>query len=136
MSGSPVPPLKRLELAEARRVRAVELFGQGCSNAGIAGMVGAHAESVRRWRRTWENGGAQALRRRPTPGRRIVAAGGHLLPRQGHDGRVEFGLVALDGHQAVGALLLHQPFRVFVLGVEGVGGHRGAGQIETGPAGR
>ncbi|WP_420715209.1 helix-turn-helix domain-containing protein [Streptomyces sp. XY332] len=70
MSGSPVPPLKRPELAEARRVHAVELFGQGCSNAEIAGMVGVHAESVRRWRRAWENGGAQALRRRPAPGRR------------------------------------------------------------------
>ncbi|MFE9934513.1 helix-turn-helix domain-containing protein, partial [Streptomyces sp. NPDC005533] len=56
-------------LAEGRRVRAVELFGQGCSNAEIAGMVGVHAESVWRWRRTWENGGAQALRRRPASGR-------------------------------------------------------------------
>ncbi|MFF4849437.1 winged helix-turn-helix domain-containing protein [Streptomyces sp. NPDC001194] len=70
VSGSLVPPLKRPELAEARRVRAVEFFGRGCSNIEIAGMVGVHAESVRRWRRAWENGGAQALRRRPAPGRR------------------------------------------------------------------
>nr|WP_235490681.1 helix-turn-helix domain-containing protein [Streptomyces roseoverticillatus] len=28
-------------------------------------MVGMHPESVRRWKRLWEQGGAQALRRRP-----------------------------------------------------------------------
>ncbi|MFI9630788.1 hypothetical protein, partial [Streptomyces sp. NPDC052042] len=33
VSGSSVPPLSRPQLAEARRVRAVELFGQGRSNA-------------------------------------------------------------------------------------------------------
>ncbi|MGW6413356.1 winged helix-turn-helix domain-containing protein [Streptomyces vinaceus] len=70
MSGSPIPPLKRPQLAEARRVRAVELFGQGCSNAEVAGIVGVRVESVQRWRRVWESGGAQALRRRPAPGRR------------------------------------------------------------------
>ncbi|MFF3734711.1 helix-turn-helix domain-containing protein [Streptomyces sp. NPDC002476] len=70
VSGSSVPPLPRPQLAEARRVRAAELFGQGRSNAEIVGMVGVHAESVRRWRRAWEDGGAQALRRRPAPGRR------------------------------------------------------------------
>ncbi|WP_443033866.1 helix-turn-helix domain-containing protein, partial [Streptomyces sp. CA2R101] len=56
-------------MAEARRVRAVELFEEGGSNAEIARAVGVGAESVRRWRRAWEEGGAPALRRRPATGR-------------------------------------------------------------------
>ncbi|MFE7479005.1 helix-turn-helix domain-containing protein [Streptomyces sp. NPDC057552] len=64
-----VPPLSRLQLAEARRVRAAELFGQGRSNAEVAGTVGVHAESVRRWRRAWESGGAETTRRRSASGR-------------------------------------------------------------------
>ncbi|WP_405547258.1 winged helix-turn-helix domain-containing protein [Streptomyces phaeochromogenes] len=61
--------MSRLQLAEARRVRAVELFGDGVSNAEIARAVGVCAESVRRWRRVWEQGGASALRRRAATGR-------------------------------------------------------------------
>ncbi|MGP3992146.1 winged helix-turn-helix domain-containing protein [Streptomyces sp. 3N207] len=68
-SESSVPPLTRPQLAEARRVRAVELFEQGRPNAEIARMLGVHAESVRRWKRVWEKGGAHALRRRPAAGR-------------------------------------------------------------------
>ncbi|MFJ4866939.1 helix-turn-helix domain-containing protein, partial [Streptomyces sp. NPDC088748] len=63
-AGASLPPLSRPQLAEARRVRAVELFEDGVSNAEIAQAVGACAESVRRWRRAWEKGGASALRRR------------------------------------------------------------------------
>ncbi|MFD5748714.1 helix-turn-helix domain-containing protein, partial [Streptomyces sp. NPDC127033] len=70
VSESGVRPLSRPQLSEARRVRAVELFEQGCSTSEIAAMVGMHAESVRRWRRAWENGGARALRRRSAPGPR------------------------------------------------------------------
>lgn len=62
-SGSSVPSLSRPQLAEARRVRAVELFEEGWSNPEIARAVGVCAESVRRWRRVWEEGGAPALRR-------------------------------------------------------------------------
>ncbi|MYQ47581.1 helix-turn-helix domain-containing protein [Streptomyces sp. SID4985] len=61
--------MSRPQLAEARRVRAVELFGDGVSNAEIARAVGVCAESVRRWRRVWEEGGADALRRRAATGR-------------------------------------------------------------------
>ncbi|MEV6333053.1 helix-turn-helix domain-containing protein [Streptomyces sp. NPDC051909] len=61
--------LPRPQLAEARRVRAVELFEEGVSNAGIARAVGVCVESVRRWRRAWEEGGASALRRRAATGR-------------------------------------------------------------------
>ncbi|WP_443052233.1 helix-turn-helix domain-containing protein [Streptomyces sp. JV190] len=48
------PSLSRPQLAEARRVRAAELFEDGVSNAEIARAVGVCAESVRRWRRMWE----------------------------------------------------------------------------------
>ncbi|WP_228994604.1 helix-turn-helix domain-containing protein [Streptomyces sp. DH8] len=51
---SVVPPLTRPQLAEARRVRAVELFEQGRSGAEIARMLDVSEESVRRWRRVWE----------------------------------------------------------------------------------
>ncbi|MFI1607378.1 winged helix-turn-helix domain-containing protein [Streptomyces griseofuscus] len=66
---SSLPPLSRPQLAEARRVRAVELFEDGVSNAEIARAVGVCGESVRRWRRVWEQGGASALRRRAATGR-------------------------------------------------------------------
>ncbi|MFD5952016.1 helix-turn-helix domain-containing protein [Streptomyces collinus] len=56
-------------LAEARRVRAVELFEGGVSNAEIARAVGVCTESVRRWRRVWEQDGASGLRRRAATGR-------------------------------------------------------------------
>ncbi|AZQ75288.1 helix-turn-helix domain-containing protein [Streptomyces luteoverticillatus] len=35
----------------------------------MAGPVGSHPESVRRWKHLWEQGGAQALRWRPAGGR-------------------------------------------------------------------
>ncbi|MFI1800107.1 IS630 family transposase [Streptomyces sp. NPDC020379] len=69
VSGCSVPPLTRPQLAEARRMRAVELFEQGRSTSDVARMVGMHPESVRRWKRSWEQGGARALRRRPATGR-------------------------------------------------------------------
>ncbi|MFD4370017.1 winged helix-turn-helix domain-containing protein [Streptomyces sp. NPDC058486] len=68
-TGSPLPPLSRPQLAEARRVRAVELFEKGASNAEIARAVGVCTESVQRWRRVWEEGGVSALRRRAATGR-------------------------------------------------------------------
>ncbi|MFE9559076.1 winged helix-turn-helix domain-containing protein [Streptomyces sp. NPDC006692] len=68
-AGSCLPPLSRPQLAEARRVRAVELFEEGVSNTKIARAVGVCAESVRRWRRAWEEGGVSALRRRAATGR-------------------------------------------------------------------
>ncbi|NXY93223.1 helix-turn-helix domain-containing protein [Streptomyces sp. BR123] len=45
------------------------MFEDGVSNAEIARAVGVCAESVRRWRRAWEEGGASALRRRAATGR-------------------------------------------------------------------
>ncbi|GAA1287868.1 hypothetical protein GCM10009579_58900 [Streptomyces javensis] len=69
VSEMPVPPLTRPQLAEARRMRAVELFEQGRPHAQIAGMLGVSPESVRRWKRQWEQGGAPALRRSPATGR-------------------------------------------------------------------
>ncbi|MFV2117331.1 winged helix-turn-helix domain-containing protein [Streptomyces sp. Act-28] len=56
-------------MAEARRVRAVELFEEGVSNPEIARAVGVCAEGVRRWRRGWEQGGASGLRGRAATGR-------------------------------------------------------------------
>ncbi|MCM2387396.1 winged helix-turn-helix domain-containing protein [Streptomyces albipurpureus] len=85
--------MSRPQLAEARRVRAVELFEGGVSNAGIARAVGVCAEGVRRWRRVWEEGGVSALRRRSATGR----------PPKLDDTRVEMVRAALgQGAQAHG----------------------------------
>ncbi|MFF9490384.1 helix-turn-helix domain-containing protein [Streptomyces sp. NPDC014676] len=64
-----VLPLTRPQLAEARRMRAAELFEQGRPSSEVARTVGMHPESVRRWKRLWEQGGAEAPRRRPAAGR-------------------------------------------------------------------
>jgi transposase len=64
-----VLPLTRPQLAEARRMRAAELFEQRRPSSEVARAVGMHPESVRRWKRLWEQGGVQALRRRPATGR-------------------------------------------------------------------
>ncbi|MER6434712.1 helix-turn-helix domain-containing protein [Streptomyces sp900105245] len=56
-------------MAEARRVRAAELFGQGRTSAEIARLLDVSAESVRRWRRVWEEGDTDTLRRHPASGR-------------------------------------------------------------------
>ncbi|MFJ8660389.1 helix-turn-helix domain-containing protein [Streptomyces sp. NPDC093795] len=52
---SVVPPLTRPQLAEARRVRAAELFEQGRSGAEIARMLDVSEESVRRWKHATRN---------------------------------------------------------------------------------
>ncbi|MFE7619467.1 winged helix-turn-helix domain-containing protein [Streptomyces sp. NPDC057496] len=83
---SSLPSLSRPQLAEARRVRAAELFEDGVSNAEIARAVGVCSESVRRWRRVWETGGASALRRRAATGR----------PAKLDDARVEAVRTALE----------------------------------------
>ncbi|MET9118924.1 winged helix-turn-helix domain-containing protein [Streptomyces longwoodensis] len=91
--GASLPPLSRPQLAETRRVRAVELFEGSVSNAEIARVVGVRAESVRRWRRAWEAGGASALRRRAATGR----------PPKLDDAQVETVRAALEqGAQAHG----------------------------------
>ncbi len=66
---SSFPLLSRPRLAEARRVRAVELSGDGVSNAEVVRAVGVCAGSVRRWWRVGEQGGTSALRRRAATGR-------------------------------------------------------------------
>ncbi|GAA5076970.1 hypothetical protein GCM10023336_67390 [Streptomyces similanensis] len=42
------------------------MFEDGVSNAEIARAIGVCSESVRRWRRVWEQGGASAPRRAAT----------------------------------------------------------------------
>ncbi|MGC3005745.1 helix-turn-helix domain-containing protein, partial [Streptomyces sp. G35A] len=46
-----VLPLTRPQLAEARRMRAAELFEQRRPSSEVARAVGMHPESVRRWKR-------------------------------------------------------------------------------------
>ncbi|GAB2796747.1 winged helix-turn-helix domain-containing protein [Streptomyces daliensis] len=88
-----VVPLTRPQLAEARRLRAAEMFEQRRPSSEVARAVGMHPESVRRWKRLWEQGGAQALRRRTATGR----------PPKLDDAQVETVRAALEqGTQAHG----------------------------------
>jgi transposase len=64
-----VQPVKRPQAAEARRLRAAQLLGQGRSQAEVAELVGVSRESVRRWQVRLRQGGMAALRRRPASGR-------------------------------------------------------------------
>ncbi len=50
-------------------MRAAEMFELGCTQPEVARAVGVCLESVRRWRRLWEQEGTAALRRRPAGGR-------------------------------------------------------------------
>ncbi|MET9566383.1 helix-turn-helix domain-containing protein [Streptomyces tauricus] len=45
------------------------MFERGCTQPEVAWAVGVCLESVRRWRRVWEQEGTAALRRRPAGGR-------------------------------------------------------------------
>lgn len=54
---------------EALRLRAAELFDQGCSVAEVAAACGVSQESARRWRRRLAQDGVAALRRRVATGR-------------------------------------------------------------------
>ncbi len=53
---------------EARRRRAAEYFQAGKSLAEVARLVGASLSSVKRWKRSWREGGTAALAAKPHPG--------------------------------------------------------------------
>lgn len=54
---------------EARRLRAVDLLGDGKSNTEVARLVGADVSSVKRWKRALAQGGVAALAAKPNRGR-------------------------------------------------------------------
>jgi len=54
---------------ERRRFRAIALTKEGYSLNETARRIGCNASSVMRWRNALEQGGRQALRPKPTPGR-------------------------------------------------------------------
>jgi transposase len=54
---------------ERRRLRAARLLKQGLHEAEVARRVGVHRQSVNRWARQLEQGGAEALKRTPRAGR-------------------------------------------------------------------
>ena len=54
---------------ERRRHRALKLLRQGRSLREVACLVACAASSVMRWRNSWQQGGEDALRIRPAPGR-------------------------------------------------------------------
>ncbi len=68
----------------------------------------------------------------PVPRLAVVAAGGHLLPRQRTQRVVKRRLVPLDHEQVVRPLRLHQPPGVVTVGTQGVGTHHDTGQVERG----
>jgi len=61
-SGSP-------EVLERRRIRAISLFQDGYPPVEIARKLDVGRRSVRRWKAAFLNGGWEAIRPRPAPGR-------------------------------------------------------------------
>lgn len=62
-------PVGSAELIEARRRQALRLLDEGYSLTEVGRMTDCAASSVMRWRDARTQGGAQALKVRPTPGR-------------------------------------------------------------------
>lgn len=57
------------EVLERRRLRAIELLKEGLTPVEVAQRVGVDRRSVRRWKAAHRQGGRQALRSQPAPGR-------------------------------------------------------------------
>ena len=55
---------------EARRLEAMRLLDEGISQAQVARRLGVTRNSVWRWKEAYRNGGKEALRAKPSPGRR------------------------------------------------------------------
>lgn len=53
---------------EARRRRAAEYFQARKSPSEVAGLLGVHLSSAKRWKRAWSDGGVAALAAKPHPG--------------------------------------------------------------------
>ncbi|MBX3694455.1 MAG: transposase [Steroidobacteraceae bacterium] len=62
-------PKGSAEVIEARRRQALRLLDQGYSLGEVGRMLGCAPSSVMRWRDARTQGGKQALKVRPTPGR-------------------------------------------------------------------
>ncbi len=62
-------PTGSAELIEARRWQALRLLDEGYTLAEVGRMTDCAASSVMRWRDARTQGGSQALKVRPTPGR-------------------------------------------------------------------
>src|ERR1043166_10303207 len=54
---------------EQRRLEAAKLLKRGVPEAEVARRVGVHRQSVNRWARQLQQGGAEALKRTPRAGR-------------------------------------------------------------------
>jgi transposase len=61
--------LRTHEALAQRRFLAVERVAEGVPPAQVAQVLGVHVETVRHWVRTHRNGGDEALRGTPHPGR-------------------------------------------------------------------
>lgn len=57
------------EELERRRLRAIDLLNEGLAPVEVARRVGVDRRSVRRWKAAHRQGGRQALRKQPAPGR-------------------------------------------------------------------
>ena len=62
-------PFGSPEQLERRRLKAIELLGQGQQPVEVARTIGADRRSVRRWQAVYRQEGEEALRAKPAPGR-------------------------------------------------------------------
>ena len=78
---------------ERRRERALELLQEGLSPVDVARRLGVDRRSVRRWKSAYRDGGRQALKAKPVPGR---------PPKLTSEDRDRLETLLLEGAQAAG----------------------------------
>jgi transposase len=86
-------PKGSAEALEMRRMIAARLLQAGKGIREVAWMVGASHSSVLKWKRAMEQGGMEALKARPHPGRR---------PRLTEEQKRELAVILLIGPLAAG----------------------------------
>ena len=99
---------------ETRRVRAWELHLQGWSQLRIAAELGITQGAVSQWIKRASQGGAEALRRRPAPGRSPALTARQLsqLPELLNRGASAFGFQGNDWTTERFAQAIEQTFGV------------------------
>src|SRR5688572_27286415 len=112
MTSSPEKPPS--DWREIRRLRAWELHRQGWSQSQIAAEVGVSQGTVSRWLHQVREGGMNALRRHPAPGKQPLLTGEQFaqIPALIDRGAEAFGFVGNDWTTRRVAAALKQVFGV------------------------
>src|ERR687886_3015760 len=99
---------------EGRRLRALELHEQGWTGKTIAAALGVSKSAVSQWLKRGREGGPEALRAQPPPGRvpRLTAEQRAELPRLLARGAEAFGFLGEVWTAKRVAVVIREEFRV------------------------